>query len=446
MKFRDYAPIALLALSACAGNPKPPTPTPPPSRTVAVVVAAPDGLSRVTGATVYLDNMGNGTTCLTDTEGICNFIYPVSMNLTFLTVSAPGYVLYRQDGIAVPITNVQVWVGPGSTQANAINLPALTPILTDLAHLVINGRVFMLATGEQFYPKFDDCYVCFQMWLDGKRDAVKALFAQKALAGVNMTRVFGMYDNPNGIGHFRPEDYGPSYWVERKSFFDAAAAKKIYIQWTQFADASQFGCNIQQSLAENSIHAFDDITNVGVFEWINEADQPINKMCPNIPMPRIHGVLTSAGSNGSQSWPVTPFLDVLTWHSNNALEEERKLAHNCYEIQPSIPCLTNESSKAGAGKNWTVHPLAFAFDAWKACKLLNAGCNFHSVEGMKGEPYTEEHLDWLRETIRGIDSLPSSCQNLPYVHRQDLEPPGIIRAYQGDARADCLVQIRRSTL
>ena len=134
------------------------------------------------------------------------------------------------------------------------------------------------------------------------------------------------------------------------------------------------------------------------------------------------------GRDGSQSWPVTPFLDVLTWHSNNALEEERKLAHNCYEIQPSIPCLTNESSKAGAGKNWTVHPLAFAFDAWKACKLLNAGCNFHSVEGMKGEPYTEEHLDWLRETIRGIDSLPSSCQNLPYVHRQDLEPPGIIRA------------------
>ena len=40
---------------------------------------------------------------MTDTEGItCNFIYPVSMNLTFLTVSAPGYVLYRQDGIAVP--------------------------------------------------------------------------------------------------------------------------------------------------------------------------------------------------------------------------------------------------------------------------------------------------------------------------------------------------------
>ena len=90
------------------------------------------------------------------------------------------------------ITNVQVWVGPGS-DAGERDQPAGPHADPDGSRAPRDQRAGVHARDrEQFYPKFDDCYVCFQMWLDGKRDAVKALFAQKALAGVNMTRVFGM--------------------------------------------------------------------------------------------------------------------------------------------------------------------------------------------------------------------------------------------------------------
>lgn len=436
--------LALLWVTATGCGPiKPPQPTPNPNRNVIIVVPTPDGTSRVANAVIYIDNTGGGQQCKTQADGICTFSLPMSLRETYVTVSAPGFSLYRQDAVGLPATDVQVWTGPGCIVSQCVNLPALTPLLVDLPHLVVNGRVFALSTGQPFIGKEADGYTWYQMWLEGNQADVKRFAHQRSSAGFNMVRVFGMYDNSAGIGHFRPEQYGSAYWTERKSFADALAAEGLYLQWTQFADASQFDCGILTSLAQNSVHAFDGITN-SLFEWINEADQPMNKFpagC-NPAMPRIHGVLTSAGSNGSQAWPVQPYLDFVTFHTNDAVEEERKISHNCYEIQPSLPCLTNETSRVDH-HNWQIAPMVFANDAFAACTLLNAGCDFHTA--LDGGLWSDLVLGIAKAVIAGFNSVPMSCQNLPYVHRQDMEPPPILRTYQGGTRQDCIVMIRKST-
>jgi len=108
-------------------RPKPPTPPVPlPLRTVAVIVRDPAG-ANVNQARVELDDTPRSHTAFT-VDGLVTFSgIPASLVQSHLWVSAEDYVPVSVS-LALPSTDVQVWLGGDPAQPTAIRLPALVPV------------------------------------------------------------------------------------------------------------------------------------------------------------------------------------------------------------------------------------------------------------------------------------------------------------------------------
>jgi hypothetical protein len=160
------------------------------------------------------------------------------------------------------------------------------------------------------------------------------------------------------------------------------------------------------------------------------------------PFHPLHGFLCSHGSNGSQSQPIKPDWDYATFHTNGAFEENRKVGHNAMETWTG-PTDTNETSRFPEVGMWSgadrQRQKDLAFDSAAGAALLCAGSCFHSVHGKDSTLFDADHVEVATEWCRGADSVDLSQQDQPYVHRQDLETPGMLRVYQ---RGTAIVKIR----
>lgn len=320
-----------------------------------------------------------------------------------------------------------------------------------LPRLIPRGQFLGLETGERFTVIGASGFTLYQQFLDGGPDAIEAVLAQLEELGFNTVRVFGMYNNaPNptvsdpgrgGIGRFIPSLYGETYWTALPAFYQRLAKHGLYGEFTVFADTSQILTKQSQlSHWDNVLVAFQGITNAWL-DAVNEADQPINRTDALEQLRRPEGVLASHGSNGSQAWPVSPYWDVATFHTNEAPEERRKVGHNAMEIWNG-PTVTDEISRSPVKGDWPALGGQMGYDMARASTLLNAGFVFHSSEGKYGQLLTEPSLSHARAMVAGARSIPLDCQDGPYRHRQDLEGTMYLRVYQRGDRLECLTQIR----
>ncbi|PYR44979.1 MAG: hypothetical protein DMF89_26440 [Acidobacteria bacterium] len=415
--------LALVAVGCHA--PKPPAP--PPIRAVAVVTGVP-------GASVYLDGAG---TLVADSTGTATFpAVAESLTFTYITVAATGYNDYRQDAVGLPHGNVQVWLGPGCglpDSKQCVNLPPLVTVFVPLPRLQVGGRVFRKETGERFTAIETSDFDLYRQFLNGSD--ITPVLGQRANLGFNLLRVFGSFNG--ALGRFVPSDYGELWYTRLPQFAEALARKGLYLEFTVFADATQWSTDPQQQVAHwnRVVDAVKNSTNA-LLEVVNEVDQPINRLdsLPNLTMPATTN--SSHGSNGSQALPVQPFWHYLTFHTNGAPEWWRKVGHNCMEIDPR-PCVANENTRPD--DDGQVHHF---YDAAAGAALLAAGAAFHSNSGKASVLFGGLDLEAAQQWVAGAQSVPLHCQDGLYVHRQDLEGTTYLRVYQRGSDPACIVRIR----
>jgi hypothetical protein len=181
-------------------------------------------------------------------------------------------------------------------------------------------------------------------------------------------------------------------------------------------------------------------------ELVNENNIEVNTIDTNA-YARPVGLLASHGSNGAELWPVEPYWDYLSFHTNGASEEQRKAGHNAWEIW-SGPTLTNETSRFPDVGMWSgaapERIRQLAFDMGAGSGLLNAGLCFHSVSGKLSVLFTEAEIDAARALVAGMKSVDLACQDGSYTHRIDLEGANDLRVYERPVEGHhCVVSIRK---
>ncbi len=426
--------VLLVTVSACVPMPpRPPQPPVPRLRAVAIVV--PDGVA--TG-TAYVDDAGGGHTCQL-VAGYCEVQQTdAPAGQTYVLVNADGYDTYRQDAVTLPAGNVQIWLGAGCgmpTPSQCVNLPPLVPSFQPLPRLVVNGGVFSFQDGKRWTWIGASSFDLYRQFLVDE-GSITPVVAQLRSLGFNVVRVFGSFAGV--LGRFVPFDGGDRYYTQLPKFADALARQGMYLELTVFADTTQWQTDRVGQIAhwDRVRSAVADRSNV-FLEAVNEADQPINLTAALDLFTMPNTVNSSHGSNGSQAQPVTPFWHYLTFHTNGASEWWRKAGHNCQEIDPR-PCVADENTRPDQDGNF-VH----FYDAAAGAALLAAGSTFHSQSGKASVLLTGADLTAARQWVLGALSVPLACQAGAYKHRQDLEVPGILRAYQRGDDVACIVRIRQ---
>jgi hypothetical protein len=222
------------------------------------------------------------------------------------------------------------------------------------------------------------------------------------------------------------------------AFAQVLARHGIYVEFTAYTstqDPAHWSRLIEASKSSTNILA----------ELINESDQPANAM-DLAPYAQATGLLSSHGSNGAEAWPVQPYWSYLTFHTNGASEEQRKVGHNGMEIA-NLPVLTNETSRYPDVGMWVGASLdrqeQLAFDSAAGAALLDAGACFHSVAGKSSTPWDAATLAVARAWASGAKSVPLDCQKGAYKHRADLETSDLLRVYQRGDDPACIVKIRK---
>jgi hypothetical protein len=292
------------------------------------------------------------------------------------------------------------------------------------------GQFFQTETGARFTAIECSDFALYQRFLNGE-DIVPVLTQRRAL-GFNMVRVFGMYNNPAGLGHFIPAEYGERYYLDLPAFFGLLGRYSLYGEFTANADSRTVftGPDPQTAHWMRLGTIFPGIGNCLV-ECVNENDQPINTLWA--PLVRMLNVLASAGSNGSQAAPRRPPWDYETVHLGSAFEWQRKTPHWPYECSNGAEGIAGSHGPVMANEN-TRYPdkdqsLTHAEDAPKAAALLCAGSAYHSVSGKASQLWSGLELQAAQTWAQAARSVDLTYQAGAYVHRTDLEPPGVLRCY-----------------
>ena len=303
-----------------------------------------------------------------------------------------------------------------------------------LPRIVAEGQHFRLADGTPFTAIEGSDFALYQRYLDGQ--PIQPILKQRRDAGFNLLRVFGSFNGT--LGRFVPASYGDEYFTRLPGFYQELAQAGLYGEFTVFADATRWIAQVSDQVAHFNrvVDAIRPITNA-ILEVVNEADQAINRLDGLAQLQKPAGVFTSHGSNGSQATPVAPYWDYITFHTNGAPEEQRKIGQRCMELWTG-PCLTNETSRGGD----MYRSPAFAYDAAAGAALLAAGSAFHSVSGRSSRHWTAEEEALARQWAAGSRSVPLGCQAGGYRHRDDLKGPGLLRVYQRGNDPACIVRIR----
>ncbi len=300
-----------------------------------------------------------------------------------------------------------------------LNLPhargygsATLPTNTVLAPLGVYNQFFRLATGEPFTAIECSDFNLFARYLDEGVLAIQPVLQQRQQCGFNLLRVWTLFDIP-GIGTLRLEEHADLY-DHIPAFTDVCAQFGLRVEFTAYDAARR--CRT-----------------LPLLEGVNELDQNTNE--PDhlgrvfnglwLDYQQAHGLLASHGSNGSQAQPVQSYWDYLTFHTNGAFEEQRKVGHNAMEWS-TRPVLTNETSRS---ENYP-SLASFAFDSAAGAALLCAGSCFHSPNGKKSQLWEGKELDQALQWASGARSVSLVCQEYAYAHRTDLEGAAdVLRAY-----------------
>lgn len=290
--------------------------------------------------------------------------------------------------------------------------------------LGISGQFFTL-NGQPWTAIESSEFSLYKRYLDGE-DIAPVLRERQAI-GFNLLRVWLLNTSviPGGL---LPSSY-PSFYSRLKPFAALCASYGCCVEFTAFTQTQ----TLMPSLGEQRAHweniqlALSDVPNV-LLELVNEADQHDNRTAPELLTMRPSGILASSGSNGADSPPPTPVWDYVLYHSNGLSEWQRKVGHNAMEWADTyhVPAGSNENTRYPDQDASETH----AEDAAAGAALLCAGACFHSEGGKQARLFDPTEFRCAVAWVRGAMSVPLEFQRGTYIHRQDLEGPDCIRAYE----------------
>jgi hypothetical protein len=163
---------------------------------------------------------------------------------------------------------------------------------------------------------------------------------------------------------------------------------------------------------------------------------------------RPSGVMASHGSGGAEGDPPWEPWDYITFHTNGADEEQRKVGKQPFDLAEieGVPVLANETSRYPDVGMWAGASLdrqkQLAFDSAAGAALLCAGSCFHSVHGKTSELWDANELAIAQAWVAGATSVSTACQAGDYRRRDDLLTDDLIRVYQRGT-SGCIVPIRK---
>ena len=266
----------------------------------------------------------------------------------------------------------------------------------------------------------------YKRYLDG--EDIRPVLAERQAIGFNLLRVWLLNTSviPGGL---LPSMYPGTFYTSLKPFVSLCASYGCHVEFTAFTQTQTLMPLIgeQRSHWLNVQTALRDVP--CLLELVNEADQHDNRTAPELLQMRPTGILTSSGSNGADSPPPEPVWDYGLYHSNGLSEWQRKCAHNPMSDIADVyhvAATANENTRFPDQDRSEAH----AEDAAAGAALLCAGACFHSQSGKLSQVF--DSVEWACAVawVRGAESVPLEFQRGSYIHRQDLEGPDCIRAYE----------------
>lgn len=302
----------------------------------------------------------------------------------------------------------QIWWSQSSTTA---------PSTKTLPNIRTRGQFFELEDGTLWTAIQCSDFNLLARYLAGEN--ITPILKQRQDCGFNLLRVWTLFDI-TGIGSLASLDYR-----RIPAFAGLCASYGLYIEFTAYT-----GINNPQH--------WDDLCAAArlcqpkpLLELVNELDQNTNepdylgRVFDLSKYKQPSGLISSHGSNGSETWPVSPYWNYTDMHFNDASEWQRKTGHNSFEVWQG-PTLANENTRYPDRDDSLFH----AIDAAEGAALLCAGSCYHSVRGKTSELWDGLEEQCARRWAYGARQVNLIYQNGSYRHPAELEGPNDLRVYQ----------------
>lgn len=310
-----------------------------------------------------------------------------------------------------------------------VTMKRIGPPPSTLGKLTIDGKFFRQGGERQTLIESSD-FSLFQRYLDGEN--IAPILEQRRSLGFNCLRVWLLNESvvawrngakQQGIDPRRHADF----YVRLRAFCELLGAYGLNADLTVFTQTQTLMPNRveQQHHLDASCDAVRGLGTV-IVSRVNEDDQHDNAVDPAVTPTDKAGIIYSSGSNGSDSIPPTGG-DCTEYHIIGS-EWQRKTGHNAMEWADArgIPCWTSEAQRAPDNDSDGKH----FYDAAAGGALLCAGTCFHSVAGKFSRLFDGAEIVCAMSHCDGAKSVPLEFQAGRYIHHDDLETSGIIRAYE----------------
>ena len=423
---RMFLFFALLT-GACGPIPPPVQPTPPQPPAIRAVggFAVDDHGHGLVGAACRLQvtptDWVAGSPSVAPDGYILFTPVPASIRNTHVECAADGYV---------PLSESRKLTSTGNENLKPL---VMRPSFVPLPRLEVWGQHLRRADGVRITMVGTSEFNLMNRWQHG--EDIVPIIKQRVDAGFNLFRVWTKYalDAAN-IGTFLDIDY-----ARVPDFLNLNALYGAYVEFTAYTSTfdEQPDSVFAPSHWTRLVTAVKDSTNV-LLELVNENDQAVNWIDTSLYARPPPPTLASHGSNGGEAWPVTPYWDYATFHSNQAFEEQRKVGHNAWEIWNG-PTITNETSRFPDVGMWRNNENPgrseqLACDSAKGAALLSAGSVFHSAEGKTSVLWAAPTLRTATAWATCARAVDLSYQNEPYRHGSEEiareQALGLLRVYR----------------
>ncbi len=299
------------------------------------------------------------------------------------------------------------------------------PIGTVPLVLGISGQ-FFTCNGQPWTAIECSDFSLYKRYLDG--EDIWPVLQERAEIGFNLLRVWLLNTSviPGGL---KPP-FTPTFYAKLAPFAALCAGYGLCVEFTAFTQTQ----TLMPSAEDQRTHwlmVCDALRGVGnvLLELVNEADQHDNRTDASLLSMRPNGILCSSGSNGAGSDSPTPVWSYSDGHYNGLDQWQRKTAHNPMEDiadRYGIPGKAGENTRYPDQDSSEAH----AEDASAGATLLHGGACFHSEGGKQSRLFDAVEFRCATAWVRGAESVPLEFQRGTYIHRNDLEGPDCIRAYE----------------
>src|SRR3990167_1091199 len=303
-------------------------------------------------------------------------------------VTEPGRAIFRvSDGdppwgatitFGRQTVRLVIPLGSGATEGPWLNYP---PAPVPLERLHVEGTAFITASGQPWIWKGCSDFLLYKRFLEGE-DLTRLLEERREL-GANLLRVFGML---HFIERFSPKAYRGSYYESLPLFADLLALSGFYLEFVTFADQQQIGVVEQTHFVE----CCDQLaTRPNTFiELCNE--YPKNGIDPRH-FSKPAEILASAGSALADAAPDV-FWDFFGWHGRRDWPKVTSSCEDMYAViqQRQIPGVHDEPARQDRPAEFSPH---LAAQIALTSRLLGSGATFHSISGLRSQPFTPFELE-----------------------------------------------------